>query len=473
MVSLNLNKIVKGLGSGFIGNIINILQKIILIPLFIKYLGQENYAAWVVLVTIVSYFSLLDLGCGQAIISNLQRNIDNKFRVAKELSQYIYFFFFFPIFFFLATFLIFFFNKDILEYFFSLDNNYNTIFFILLLNSAISILFSILVNFYSAIDLFYKANLISNLYLILQTVSTIVLLYLGFGIFEISLSYLLLIFIFILVLFKKISYYLKINLLYINKFNFIIIKKILKKSINYFIINFSNSLTTQGIVLIISNLFNSFNLIVYTSVKTLTYFSRQVNSLFFNSIWFSLSKNYNDKTSDNFFKLYLFFFRCSNLFSLFMALVLLHLAQIIINKWIGEQYVFSKFFLSLLIILMLTQSLIYSLTSYFQALNKIHVITKQLFIFSILNIFSFYFAAKIFGLENGFITSILLDFFFIILLSKKIFDNEKKLIRQIIVDMSIISIFSLLILDNYGFEFICFVIYSILTLQFFYKNATK
>jgi O-antigen/teichoic acid export membrane protein len=93
MASLNFLKIIKGISSGLIGNIINFFQKLILIPLFIKYLGSDNYASWVVLVTVVSYFSLLDLGCTQAITGNLQRNLDNKLRVTKELSQYIYFFF--------------------------------------------------------------------------------------------------------------------------------------------------------------------------------------------------------------------------------------------------------------------------------------------------------------------------------------------------------------------------------------------
>jgi O-antigen/teichoic acid export membrane protein len=155
-----------------------------------------------------------------------------------------------------------------------------------------------------------------------------------------------------------------------------------------------------------------------------------------------------------------------------MAFALLNLSQIIIKKWIGEQYVFTKFFLSLLIILMLTQNLIYSVTSYFQIVNKMHMITKQIMLVSILNISSFYFFAKIFGLEYGFISSILLDFFLLILLLMKIYINEKEkiLLKQVIIDISIIFGFSLFVYKNYYGEFFFLIIYSLITIKSFYKN---
>jgi hypothetical protein len=91
---------------------------------------------------------------------------------------------------------------------------------------------------------------------------------------------------------------------------------------------------------------------------------------------------------------------------------------------------------------------------------------------SILNISSFYFFAKIFGLEYGFISSILLDFFLLILLLMKIYINEKEkiLLKQVIIDISIIFGFSLFVYKNYYGEFFFLIIYSLITIKSFYKN---
>jgi len=83
------HRLLLGVGSSGMGQVISAAQAIFLVPLFLHAWGAEGYGRWLVLTALVSYFSMLDLG-GQNYIGNLlaidhARGAMNEFR--KRLSE--------------------------------------------------------------------------------------------------------------------------------------------------------------------------------------------------------------------------------------------------------------------------------------------------------------------------------------------------------------------------------------------------
>lgn len=63
------NRIIKGLGANFLGRVINLASRILLVPLFLKAWGVDIYGEWLLLSSITAYLSLTDFG-GQLYIVN-------------------------------------------------------------------------------------------------------------------------------------------------------------------------------------------------------------------------------------------------------------------------------------------------------------------------------------------------------------------------------------------------------------------
>ena len=473
MIDFELDKITKGIVSGLLGNILNITQKIIFVPIFIKYLGTDTYSTWLQLLSIVSFFSLLDLGSSQAIIGTLQKNLGNKFRVEKKVLSYIIFFFLFPAIIFFLILLVLIFNIGFLEKFFLISRTYYSVFIILLFHTIISITLSILINFYASINFFYKSNLIANFYLFLQLVLSALLLLFNFGIFAISVSYLAQSIIFILIILNNIAKNYKINFFNFQKFDFIEIKKIVRKSVHFICLNLYNLLSSQGFILIFSVLSNSINLIIYSSLKTLTSFLAQLTSLLFSSIWFNISKLYKHQSKLKFNKFFIIFFQISNFNSLFSGLLLAYFGQSVIIIWIGNQFIFSNFFLHLIISSMITNNMILTLIYYFQARYKLHLISLSLIFYGIAKVILFYFVFKISNADNSFLLQILLDIFFILyLLSRIYFENLSKFfLKTIFNDILILNIFIVLILFDSILVYFVFLFYIIrVSINLKYEN---
>lgn len=68
--SVALRRLLLGVGSSGMSQVIAAAQPILLVPLFLRAWGADEYGRWLVLTALVSYFSLLDFG-GQNYIGNL------------------------------------------------------------------------------------------------------------------------------------------------------------------------------------------------------------------------------------------------------------------------------------------------------------------------------------------------------------------------------------------------------------------
>ena len=57
-----IKRLFRGIGANFLGQIINIASRIVLVPLFLLAWGADIYGEWLLLSSMVAYLSLTEMG---------------------------------------------------------------------------------------------------------------------------------------------------------------------------------------------------------------------------------------------------------------------------------------------------------------------------------------------------------------------------------------------------------------------------
>ena len=66
-----INRLFKGIGANFLGQVINIASKIVLVPLFLLAWGADIYGEWLLLSSMVAYLSLTEMGAQLYIVNRM------------------------------------------------------------------------------------------------------------------------------------------------------------------------------------------------------------------------------------------------------------------------------------------------------------------------------------------------------------------------------------------------------------------
>jgi O-antigen/teichoic acid export membrane protein len=64
-------RLCQGIGANFLGQIINIATKIVLVPLFLLAWGADIYGEWLLLSSMVAYLSLTEMGAQLYIVNRM------------------------------------------------------------------------------------------------------------------------------------------------------------------------------------------------------------------------------------------------------------------------------------------------------------------------------------------------------------------------------------------------------------------
>ena len=66
-----IKRLFKGIGANFLGQMINIASKIVLVPLFLLAWGVDIYGEWLLLSSMVAYLSLTEMGAQLYIVNRM------------------------------------------------------------------------------------------------------------------------------------------------------------------------------------------------------------------------------------------------------------------------------------------------------------------------------------------------------------------------------------------------------------------
>lgn len=383
MYLINLKNFFFGASSQVLGNILIIFQKILIVPLFLKFWGEETYKDWLIILTFASYFSLLDLGSQPAIANKIQKLLkENKKNLNIFFNTSLNFFILLPAF----SFLLFFLICQIFDFtnFLKVEeiSNKNIILILFVLNTLISVPISILISIYRSYDKFVRGSLIANLILFFQIILHILLIVYSNPLnLIISLNICSIIFLIYLILdFSKISNQ-KIKF---KVFSFGSLLIVLKSSFDFFLQQISLMITNQGIFIALSSIYKTLDVLIYSSVRTLTNFSKQINAITFHASWHDISNIFfSDGSINNKKSVFNFYINISLSITFSFAIFFYYFGNYILILWLGEKFNINELINSF-IILMLITNLNYCFTNMIWANDKVNYISKTIFIFSIL-----------------------------------------------------------------------------------------
>lgn len=387
----------KNIISSYLQILIAILLPLLLTPVLIKTLGQDEFGLWILLTSITMYFNLSSFGFTTTLLKNASSNINDTKSLSKDVSVV---FFTFIAFSFISFFI-----------FLGIYYNINTLFKIddLLLEKAkmtfIIIYCIFIVNFFTSIFstiLFASGKLyINNILIILKSlliaVGTFIIVYNKFSIFEISLWTMLISTLFFIVTYinanKSSVYVIKYNL-----FDYTDFKKMLFPSVHYFIISIAVVIIFYSDNIIISSFIGLSAVAVYSVAYKLLEAVQKVIFKIVDIILPDIAVLYTTKQYNTLLKLHNKMLMLSILISLPIYIFLFFYGEEILTLWVGKENVIQKDILIIFIIFSFVHTWVHVSAVFITAMG-IHKETSYMALLeAILNILFSIYLLKQYGL---------------------------------------------------------------------------
>ena len=397
------NEIKVGAVIGYINIFVQIVVTLIYVPITIKLIGQSEYGLYSLVVSFMSYFSVLDMGFGNAMIRFVSRS---KARADSEQENAIngLFLFLYSIIGIIAVILglIVILNvKNIFSVGLTINeiNKARVLMIISITSLAVSFPLSVFDSYIMACEKFVVIKFLNLLKNILTPVTIIIFLYFGYdsiamvlitGIYKVSMHLLNMFF-----CIKKLNMKIKFNRKNINK---TLLKEIVFYSFFIFLNILIDNLYNNTDKVILGSLCGTLAVSVYAVATTITSmnvnFSTSISGLFLPRVTKLIeTKDYQKKLSDLFIKI-------SRIQLYIMTLILsgfIIFGKHFLTLWVGKDYLDAYYIILLLIgpsIIPLTQNIGISIL---QALNKHGFRSIIYFIIAILNIILSIPLAKLYG----------------------------------------------------------------------------
>lgn len=393
-------RIVSGTIANLITQIIHFASRIILPPLFIYSWGLDIYGEWILLTSFIAYLSLTDIGGQIYVINKLCEHWtkDEYKEFAKTFRSGILFFTLIPSIVFTIAIIILSTNIN-LDFTNIPKFDLQIVILSLVFQFCLSMPLGLLLGVYRATGNYFKGIMYSNAIAILQLIISSGLLYFGADIIILSLAQ--------LIPYILIGSIVSINL-YINNKHLDIrlislkdlnnIRTIISPSFSVFLIQLSQMLSMQGVVIALGLTVSKGELVLYTLSRTIVFSAQQISSLFSHPAWPEYTKYYHLKNYNKLKEIFTKIFSLSITVAILIAILIFVLGPSIMNLWIGNKISYNMQLMTALSFYMVLK-LVWSLSADFIiAINKQYLIANKIFVTSILCVLLSYFFGKQYGI---------------------------------------------------------------------------
>ena len=195
------------------------------------------------------------------------------------------------------------------------------------------------------------------------------------------------------------------------KFNFQLFGKVklkyfkilLKPSYSFSFLTISEYILNQGFIIIFKKYFDSQQLIIFNSAKTLTNYIKKFQALVASSVYPVFNIYFGKNEILNLTKLFKKSFFITVSISLILSIILLFAGNSIWKIWIGESVVFNQTIFNLLILIQLIGSFWIISSNLIVSINKHFILSNIYLISSIISIMLFYFYSSKFQIGFEFV----------------------------------------------------------------------
>lgn len=404
-------RIGKGISANLLGQIINVLNKIALVPFFISNWGTNSYGEWLILTSIVSYLALTDMGGTNYILNRLTQsfslNEDNEFR--KTLKTGIFIFFTLSILIIMLVLLVLEFvpMKPLLSITYTSNYIVNLVILILAFQVSISLLFGLIIGVYRSIGYYAKSIMFSNVVQVMQLVFIVIALVLKCGMVTVALAQIIpLILVGIIACWNLNKRIPSLNLFSMKEIDLKEGKKFFTPSFNFFMIQMSQLFLTQGTILIVGKTLGPTAVVTYTLARTLINIIRQVLGIVINSSKPEMTRldiqNKDRELAEIFKKITQMTLTIGCIIG-----ILLHFGgEEIYRLWLKDTSTFDQSLMDLLLVYIILLTFWFGFADFLMAVNRHKKLSIVILVSSVLNVIFAILGANILGL-NGIVLGLI------------------------------------------------------------------
>lgn len=353
--------------------VIMTLFQLMSVPVFLKFWGVEMYGEWMALNTLTAYFQMTDIGLNTATGNSFTFNYLRKdFEKCNILINN-------NIFFIIAAFsliliVVFFLGK--LDIFINLfkftdieNNDVNVCIFLLFLQVMIGTFNNLLNTFYTATSKYFRGIMIDNLIRISEYISLILGVILQFSI--VSILILCISVKFFGLIFKYYDsnrfYKLQLSIRFLRKVE---LKEIFIPALSFFSFPVSNSLTFQGVTLLINFFLGSVAVVIFNTTRTLVNFCKATIDILHKSVWPEVSISYGNLNLVLLRKTHYRTILFSFLLAILTVILMVIVGPFLYVFWTKGTLVFDSVLFYLLLISLITNALWSASSVLLQATNN-------------------------------------------------------------------------------------------------------
>jgi O-antigen/teichoic acid export membrane protein len=400
-----IKRLFKGIGANFLGQLINIASRIVLVPLFLLAWGTDIYGEWLLLSSMVAYLSLTEMGAQTYIVNRMtqayaQRDND---QFCKILHTGLVLFLIIP----LAVFIIFvglivFFNPASLLHI--TRTGHGTVVLVLAILAfqiVLSLPQSVLLRVYFAVELLPRGVMLLNL---MQLTSLSLLaggLWLRWGMVPIAIlqliPYGLAAGLALYDLNRKFPHF---KILSLGAANFSFGLSFLKPSLHFFLIQLGQAFSLQGTVLVVGMVMGPLQVVLFSTMRTMVNLIRSFLDQLSHAAWPEMTRLDAQEDRDKFLALFRVILRSTLVASILFITIFHFYGGYIYHFWLRKTVPFEQPVMDLFLIYM-AQFIFWLTCSHpLQATNRHHTLAKTLFISSILTIGLAYLGGRHLGLPG-------------------------------------------------------------------------
>jgi O-antigen/teichoic acid export membrane protein len=400
-----LKRLYQGVGANFLGQIINLASKILLVPLFLLAWGADIYGEWLLLSSLVAYLTLTDMG-GAVYIGNRMTQAyahrdQELFR--KILHTGLALFLAIPLVV-LVVFLtvIFFFNPA--SFLHISQTSHRTIMLVLALLAfqfAISLPQGILLRVYFATEMLPRGVMLANLMQLMSLLFVAGGLWLGWGMVAIAaLQTIPYGFTATLALRDLNRKFPELKIFSLRDADFSFGLSFIKPSLHFFLIQLNQAFSVQGIIIIIGMLLGPIQVVLFSTMRTIINLIRSLFEQVSHAAWPEMTRLDAQDDTDKFFLLFRLILRSTLIGSIFFITIFHFYGDFIYHFWLRKTVPFQQSVMDLFLIYM-AQFIFWLTCSHpLLATNRHHTLSKILVISSILTIALAYWGGQHLGLPG-------------------------------------------------------------------------
>lgn len=406
-------RIIQGIGANFIGQVINLASRILLVPLFLKAWGTDIYGEWLILTSIAAYLSITDFGGQLYIINRLTQlyaraQLDDFRRV---LHTGMALFMVVPVILFvLFISVVTWITPATLGIVKTGDEVVLGVLLLLAFQFVISLPQGLVLGVYRAVGQLPRGMMLANMAQILQLIMISAALWLNVGM--IGIAVLQTIPYIVVAAFALVDLHRRFPQLAITSIQSAdrnLARTFFRPSMHFFSLQISQMLTLQGTVLIVGVLLGSVHVVMFTTIRTLVNVAKQFLGMLSHSAWPEMTRLDAEGEKEKLFSLFRLILRVTLIMTMGFTILFHYWGENIYHLWLGDKVVYQPRLMDLFLIYLLQLTFWTACSHVLMATNNHRNLSRLQFVASIASLCFAFIGGQRVGLEGVLLGVILAD----------------------------------------------------------------